>query len=107
MLDVRERSRVHGPWRTLGAPKKHSTDEALARRSRDLRMNAASTIVEAVEDGGSVQRLVDELRRDVDGALIDARLLLTPTERVERMRDCLQFIEDLRAARANTVQADR
>ena len=60
-----------------------------------------------MEEGSSVQKLVDELRRDVDGALIDARLRLTPTERVEKMRDCLQFIEDLRAARANPVQADR
>ena len=60
-----------------------------------------------MEEGSSVQKIVDDLRKEIDGTLIDARLLLTPTERVERMRDCLQFIEDLRAARANTVQADR
>ena len=56
---------------------------------------------------GSVQRLVDDLRKEIDASLIDARLLLTPTERIEKMRDCLQFLEDLRAARANPVQADR
>lgn len=60
-----------------------------------------------MEEGSSVQRVVDELRKELDGTLIDARLLLTPTERVEKMRDCLQFVEDLRAARANPVQADR
>lgn len=56
---------------------------------------------------GSVQRLVDDLRKEIDASLIDARLLLTPTERIEKMRDCLQFLEDLRAARANPVQANR
>lgn len=60
-----------------------------------------------MEEGSSVQKLVDELRGEIDGTLIDARLLLTPTERIEKMRCFLQFIEDLRAARASPVQNDR
>ena len=60
-----------------------------------------------MEEGSSVQKLVDELRREIDVTLIDARLLLTPTERVEKMRSFLQFVEDLRIARASTVQNDR
>lgn len=60
-----------------------------------------------MDEVSSIQKLVDELRREIDGTLIDARLLLTPTERIEKMREVLQFVEDLRSARANSIQANR
>jgi hypothetical protein len=58
------------------------------------------------EETSSVDLLVQELLKELDMELVAARLRLTPTERVEKMRRFLQFAEDLRAARADRVPKD-
>ena len=47
------------------------------------------------------QRVFERLDSGVDPTLIAANLLLTPTERVEKMMRALDLILELRAARAN------
>jgi hypothetical protein len=44
----------------------------------------------------SFDDVVEALAKEVDGTLIEANLKLTPTERIERMRSFLEFIEAVR-----------
>ncbi len=46
----------------------------------------------------SIDELVEQLAGEVDGTLVEENLRLTPTERVEKVRAALQFIEDGRDA---------
>ena len=62
-----------------------------ARRAKLGRMDA---------DKGSIEKLVEELARELDVSLIDAQLRRSPTERLEHMLRALRFAEDLRRARA-------
>jgi hypothetical protein len=43
-------------------------------------------------------RIFAKIESGIDGSLIDERLRLTPTERLESMRQVLEFVEDVRRA---------
>ncbi len=45
---------------------------------------------------GCQDELIDALAAEIDGTLIDERLRLTPTERLESMRRVLEFIDAVR-----------
>ena len=53
------------------------------------------------------QRILEQIPSGVDVTLIDENLRLTPTERVEKMRRALAFIEEARAAYEHRLQKAR
>lgn len=53
------------------------------------------------------QRILELIPAGVDATLIDENLRLTPTERVEKMRRALDFIESARAAYEHRLQEGR
>lgn len=53
------------------------------------------------------QRILERVPSGVDASLIDENLRLTPTERVERMRKALEFIEEAKAAHGHRLSARR
>lgn len=53
----------------------------------------------SVEPKNSIDEVVEALRADIDVTLIERNLKLTPTERLEKMRRFLEFVEAMRAAR--------
>jgi hypothetical protein len=53
------------------------------------------------------QRILDVIPSGVDVTLIDENLRLTPTERVERMRKVLEFLEDARASHGDRLPTRR
>lgn len=46
----------------------------------------------------SYDEIIDVFKRDVDRTLLRENLALTPDQRVRKMIDALEFIEDLRRA---------
>ncbi|WP_437325345.1 hypothetical protein [Sorangium sp. So ce381] len=53
------------------------------------------------------QRILERVPSGVDASLIAENLRLTPTERVERMRKALEFIEEAKAAHGHRLSARR
>ncbi|AUX30598.1 uncharacterized protein SOCE836_027070 [Sorangium cellulosum] len=53
------------------------------------------------------QRILERVPSGVDASLIAENLRLTPTERVERMRKALEFIEEAKAAHGHRFSARR
>ncbi|WP_437669363.1 hypothetical protein [Sorangium sp. So ce131] len=53
------------------------------------------------------QRILERIPSGVDPSLIAENLRLTPTERVERMRKALEFIEEAKAAHGHRLPAHR
>jgi hypothetical protein len=49
----------------------------------------------------SVDEIVEALAVEIDGTLIDERLQLTPTERLESMRRVLAFVDAARHPRGS------
>jgi hypothetical protein len=55
------------------------------------------------EDRAWDVRVFDRIESGVDRTLLAENLPLTPTERLERMRKVLEFVEGARAALANRL----
>ncbi|MGK3987366.1 hypothetical protein [Sorangium sp. So ce136] len=53
------------------------------------------------------QRILERVPSGIDASLIAENLRLTPTERVERMRKALEFIEEAKAAHGHQLSARR
>ena len=48
--------------------------------------------------------MLDEIESGVDVSQIDERLALSPTERLDRMREFLRFLDDMKAGDGDRLQ---
>jgi hypothetical protein len=53
----------------------------------------------------SIDEIIELYRKDVDVTLLEESLRLTPEERVRRAEDFGQFLEEIRAVKANQPKA--